>query len=82
MYGIDADKIVRCKHCDAEIVFVLMEKKGGKPRPQMPINIDGMKPMVVMNNARTEGAIRWVGESHYSTCPAGIARRTMKEVQK
>tara|TARA_Y100000593_G_scaffold95131_1_gene200506 strand:+ start:44682 stop:44864 length:183 start_codon:yes stop_codon:yes gene_type:complete len=55
-------KEVNCKKCGTRIKYILMED--GKV---IPVNMPPKK-MVVVNNDKTKGAIRFVSTSHLNTC--------------
>ena len=61
---------MRCKSCNAEIIWITMES--GK---KMPIDKDSVVKRIVINDGETKGAIRKTGTSHFETCPYANTHR-------
>ena len=63
-------KSSKCKSCDKEILWVAMESN-----KNMPVDYDSIKQQIVISSDHWKGAIRFVGRSHFETCPDSVKFR-------
>jgi hypothetical protein len=64
------EKKMKCRSCNAEIIWVTMES--GK---KLPVDKDSIKKRLVISDDEKFGAMRKVGVAHFETCPNASQHR-------